>query len=249
MNKENIDLFGQFARITELLHRHQHWSHRRHGPAGDPHRGQGRVMALLKVQPEISQKDLSYLLDIRPQSLGELLAKLERGGFIERTPSETDRRGMDIKLTEAGKQAAERPAVGDDIFACLNANEQATLSDYLAKIIEELEQALAGRDEDTECDRHGHGRHGSRYHGHHPERFPGMDHRPPHFDGRFGHGEHRHGDYCGHHDEEGDFDRDRERCHGRGHHRDCEDETHHARPGDPAPGRCKPEWEEEKENS
>jgi hypothetical protein len=33
-------------------------------------------LKLLKMQPEITQKDLSDLLDMRPQSLGTLLKKL-----------------------------------------------------------------------------------------------------------------------------------------------------------------------------
>ena len=102
MTEYNLDLLAKLSRIGELLHRYSHRNHRMHGPAGDPHRGQGRVMALLKMRPEISQKELAYLLDIRPQSLGELLAKLERNGYIERSASEEDRRGMNIRLTEAG---------------------------------------------------------------------------------------------------------------------------------------------------
>lgn len=33
------------------------------------HIGQGRVLAILKLKPEISQRDLSYLLDMSKQSL------------------------------------------------------------------------------------------------------------------------------------------------------------------------------------
>ena len=58
---------------------------------------------MLKLKPEISQKELSDLLDMRPQSLGELLGKLERNGYITRTPSERDQRVLIIRLTDAGK--------------------------------------------------------------------------------------------------------------------------------------------------
>ena len=44
---------------------------------------------------------------MRPQSLGELLSKLEKNGYILRTPSETDRRVMNIKLTDEGIKATE----------------------------------------------------------------------------------------------------------------------------------------------
>lgn len=42
----------------------------------------------------------------RSQSLGELLAKLERSGYITRSPSEADRRVIGIHLTDAGKKAS-----------------------------------------------------------------------------------------------------------------------------------------------
>jgi DNA-binding MarR family transcriptional regulator len=126
-----------------LRRRHQH-HHRRHGPTGDPHRGQGRILALLKLKPEISQKELSAILDIRSQSLGQLLAKLERRAYITRTPSPADRRVMAIHLTEAGQNASyqnqERPLDTDAVLACLNAEEQAALQDYLSRMITVLEQ-------------------------------------------------------------------------------------------------------------
>ena len=72
-DEENYDLTEQFTRIEWLLHRYHQQNHTHYGPMGDPRKGQGRVLAVLKLQPEISQKDLLYLLDMRPQSLGELL--------------------------------------------------------------------------------------------------------------------------------------------------------------------------------
>lgn len=51
-------------------------------------------------QAEIrSFADLSYLLGIRQQSLN----KLEKSGYVERRPSEADRRVMVVHLTEKGK--------------------------------------------------------------------------------------------------------------------------------------------------
>ncbi|MDQ7092330.1 MarR family transcriptional regulator [Desulfosporosinus sp. PR] len=150
MNNSDFDLFGQFVRLEWLLHRYHQHNHRHHGPLGDPHRGQGRVLALLKLKPEISQKELSEILDIRSQSLGELLAKLERNGYITRTPSPTDRRVMNVHLTEAGRESSaqkEQHADIEALFDCLNEEEQATLSDYLSRIILALEQQYAGEPE------------------------------------------------------------------------------------------------------
>lgn len=156
---ENIaNLIEQFTRVEWLLHRYHQLNHTHHGPMGDPTRGQGRVLAILKLKPEISQKDLSYLLDMTPQSLGEFLSKLEKNGYITRTPSETDRRVMMIKLTEAGSEATDQEFSFDKLFDCLSEEEQNNLSDYLARIINKLEAELAEKraqnDGESGFDRH-----------------------------------------------------------------------------------------------
>jgi DNA-binding MarR family transcriptional regulator len=100
------------------------------------------------MQPEISQKDISYLLDMRNQSLSELLTKLEKAGLINRTQSETDRRVMNIKLTKEGEDAANQAEQGKQdygqIFDCLGEEERKNLSEYLARIITELEKQMGG---------------------------------------------------------------------------------------------------------
>ena len=138
-------LLNQLYRLEWLLRRKEFEHYRGSGPWSSPHRGQGRVLALLKLHPEISQKDLGAILDIRTQSLGELLAKLEKQGLIEREPSEEDKRVMTVRLTEAGKAAGEKQPDLDesDTFAsCLSEEERTTLSGFLRRIIESLEEEL-----------------------------------------------------------------------------------------------------------
>jgi DNA-binding MarR family transcriptional regulator len=181
MNNDKPDLFEQFSRMQWLLHRYHQQNHRDHGPMGDPHRGQGRVLALLKLKPEISQKELSDILDIRAQSLGELLSKLERSGYITRTPSTADRRVMDIRLTDAGMAASgkeEQQPCAEALFGCLNEEEQAALGDYLGRIIAALEQQYS--DGEPEGDFRGHPHFGGRGFGGHFQ----TDDGHPHFDGR-----------------------------------------------------------------
>lgn len=112
------------------------------GRGMDPMRGQGRVLTLLRLHPEISQKELSYLLDMRPQSLSELLAKLEKRGYITRTPSLEDKRAAIISLTDAGRETeqAAQSDRSDPVFDCLSEEEQAKLSEYLDKLISALEE-------------------------------------------------------------------------------------------------------------
>ena len=67
-------------------------------------------------------RELAYLLDIRQQSLNELLTKLEAQGLIERTPSE----GLNV----------------------LSDDEATTLAALLDKVIASLEEELGLEDDD-----------------------------------------------------------------------------------------------------
>ena len=48
-------LFGKLMRLQWLMHRYHQQKHREYGPMGNPHRGQGRILTLLKMQSEICQ--------------------------------------------------------------------------------------------------------------------------------------------------------------------------------------------------
>jgi DNA-binding MarR family transcriptional regulator len=142
---QDVSLFDLLFRLEWLLRRRQVQHLRGRSPVAAPHQGQGRVLALLKLKPELSQKELSTILDIRSQSLGELLGKLERQGLVTRTPSEEDRRSVIVRLTEAGKTASENQEDLPDpegMFDCLNADEQDRFADYLKRIIAALEAEL-----------------------------------------------------------------------------------------------------------
>ncbi|OZB96015.1 MarR family winged helix-turn-helix transcriptional regulator [Paenibacillus sp. XY044] len=162
MNENNTSLMEQIFQFMKLLRRYQFHVRGDQDHFGDPHRGQGRVLALLKIKPEITQKELTYVLNMRNQSLGELLTKLERNGLITRAPSEDDRRVMNVKLTEAGAKAADqleqRQQDENKLFDCLNEEEQAKLSEYMNRLIDQMEQQLGG-DAGSGDFWGGHGRH------------------------------------------------------------------------------------------
>ncbi|HMM20561.1 MAG TPA: MarR family transcriptional regulator [Selenomonadales bacterium] len=157
MENVNRSLTERFIMLSRLLMQKHHQMGANHHH--DPYRGQGRILSLLKMQPEMSQRELSYLLGIRPQSMGELLTKLEQSGYITRTPSADDRRAMDIQLTAEGAAAAasmgQRRAqelAADEMFQCLNKEEQEVLAGYLDRIIDTLKETLAG--EPMDCPEH-----------------------------------------------------------------------------------------------
>ncbi|MEA4894872.1 MAG: MarR family transcriptional regulator [Oscillospiraceae bacterium] len=154
MSGNESGLLEKFNAVSKLLSRYQLWQYRKFGPSGDPHRGQGRVLAILKLQPEISQKELGYLLDMRNQSLGELLVKLEKSGAITREPAEEDRRSMNIRLTEYGAKLGghRKPDDIGRVFDCLSTGEQEKLSEILDRLSAEL-AAILGPDESAEDDK------------------------------------------------------------------------------------------------
>lgn len=145
--ENNTNIMELFSKAAMLMHRYQYHGGRERGIFQNPHRGQGRILSVLKMQPEISQKELSYLLDMSNQSLSELLSKLEKSGFVTRTQSETDRRVMNVKLTESGmdaaKQTEQQKLDGEEFFDCLTEEERGNIVHCLNKIINEFENKMA----------------------------------------------------------------------------------------------------------
>jgi DNA-binding MarR family transcriptional regulator len=152
MSEERIEVLRRFMRLQRLLHRYQIQDFMSFGPWGNPQRGQGRVLSILKMKPEISQKELSYLLDMSKQALAELLEKLEKSGYITREVSEEDRRSFNIKLTAEGAAVAgsmdDTPPELTKVFDGFSDEEVANLGIYLKRMIDRLENQFAGDDED-----------------------------------------------------------------------------------------------------
>jgi DNA-binding MarR family transcriptional regulator len=170
IDEQNDELIELFFKLHLLLHRYHTFNLKRFGPLGNPHLGQGRVLSFLKhVHPHINQKELSHLLHMRTQSLGEILGKLERSGHIIRTPSETDRREMLISLTDVGAamnaSIKQREEELNSIFDCVTEEDKKYLQDLLKRIISSLEEKLKESPVEPECDAHH--EHGSNPHGEH----------------------------------------------------------------------------------
>lgn len=141
-------LHERFRRLQRLTRR-RHMAAHHGGPFADTTRGRGRVLAALRMQSPIPTRELAFLLDIRQQSLNELLKKLEADGLVERRPSEEDRRVMVVHLTQAGRGTPLGGAHADYLNV-LTDEEAATLAGLLDKVIDSLEAQL-GTDADAEC--------------------------------------------------------------------------------------------------
>lgn len=191
MSEIKTAITEQLQQLQMLMHRIAFQAFMGGGKAYNPHRGQGRILAILKMKPEISQKELTYLLGMSKQSIAELLVKLEKSGYITRQPSEEDKRIMNIKLTEEGMKTAEdvddNTPETEKVLDCLNEEELTTFSEYLARIIKRYEEQFP--DENFEQRRKSlqefmsHFGHGHRFGGF---RGPGMRHHGGHRKGFFG---------------------------------------------------------------
>ena len=141
----NEPLDRKIGRMEMLIHRYYEADAHRNGGFGDPLRGQGRVLALLAAKPSTTQRELSYLLDMRQQSLSELLAKLEEKGFVTREKSAEDGRVTVVQLTEEGAQAAPSPEqmqMRPDALECLSDEERAQLEALTDKVCASVEEKL-----------------------------------------------------------------------------------------------------------
>lgn len=181
-------LLEQVRNCTNLIHRLMHSEHHAVRPSAEEAnigRGQGLVLRILAEEDGLTQSEITEKLDIRPSSLGELVTKLERNGYVERRQNENDKRVINVFLTEKGRETESkfvnpRRAAAKLWFADLSEEEQAELSGLLEKTIASMEAALA-KNGDTEPepgpgfpdDFHRHGPHCP--HGH-PDR-PEEEHR------------------------------------------------------------------------
>lgn len=145
-NRELFHKFGHFARLAHTWSAHQH-GHKRGGPGRNlgTTRGQGRILAALKLKDGIATRELAYVLGIRVPSLNEALAKLEKSGHITRDADPRDRRVQLITLTDSGRKVADQLGQYEthtNIFEVLTAQERTNLSEYLDKLIARLHQEL-----------------------------------------------------------------------------------------------------------
>ena len=148
------ELYKKLGHIGRLTHLWAAQQRERTGPRRiDTTRGQGRILAALKLKDGIATRELAYVLGIRVPSLNEALSKLENAGYIVREPDPRDRRVQLITLTDSGRaltnHMGEGEPEGDNIFEVLTEQERANLNDYLDRLIVRMHEDLP----DLEADR------------------------------------------------------------------------------------------------
>lgn len=143
-------LLDTFLETYRLMHSYSMTWYRKNFNGIDPMQGQGRILSKLRRMHSINQRDLQTSLDIRPQSLGELLQKLETNGYIRRYRSPTDKRALIVELTEKGEVFQINRPEYDALFATLNRKEREDLRKSLIKISEQLENLIEKENDDDD---------------------------------------------------------------------------------------------------
>ena len=141
MNDKN-NFIETFLETYHLMHTYNLIWYRKNFGGIDPRQGQGRILSALRRMQSVSQKDLGYILDIRPQSLGDLLQKLEANGYITRHRSPTDKRALIVELTEKGEYFQLQRPDYEALFVDLTDAEKKLLMQAFDKISERLTEQI-----------------------------------------------------------------------------------------------------------
>ena len=147
MDKKN-DLTNIFLETNHLLQRYNILWYGKNFGGLDPRQGQGRILTALRRMNSVSQKELGFILDIRPQSLGELLQKLENNGYIQRKRSMSDKRALIVELTEKGETFQMQKPDYSELFDDLTAEEKKIFKRAMEKIFVQLSEQIQKESED-----------------------------------------------------------------------------------------------------
>ena len=113
----------------------------------------GRLLACTAENPGVSSRELCELLDVRPSSLSEMLARAEADGLLTRAVDEEDRRVQRISLSEKGQRIisdmeAARSLDAQKKTACFTDEEKQQFCALCNKLSEHIERLALDLPED-----------------------------------------------------------------------------------------------------
>ncbi len=105
---------------------------------------EGRLIHVLSEKGSMTTSELMEVLDLRPSSMSELLAKLEEKELITRSQSEDDRRVNIVSVTDKARNirekiAEERAARMAAFTACFTEDEAAEFCRLCNKLSDHIE--------------------------------------------------------------------------------------------------------------
>ena len=104
------------------------------------------VLSVLVRNEGMSSSKLSRRFHVTPQTMGEVIALLERKGLISRSEEAANRRVLRLALTADGRQAVVAAAalvadIESQVFATLSGAERARLQELVGKVVTALRDA------------------------------------------------------------------------------------------------------------
>ena len=147
----------------------------------------GRLLDCAAKNPGVSSRELCEILDLRPSSLSEILARAEADGLVTRAVDEADRRIQRITLSEKGQQLIADMETARDRDAqkkasCFTEEEKVQFIALANKLSEHMERLSLDLPEDRRLPPHPFPPHGPGPHrgpeGEEPD-FPGRPPFPP----------------------------------------------------------------------
>ena len=139
----DIELIKKFVNLNSLLDQFQKGKQRDFTHITYRGRGQNSILKILDNGNTIPQSELVKQLDMRPQSASEMLKKLEKRGLITRHQSETDKRVIDLTITEQGKEMYKQSEDFTPIaLSVLTDEEKQQFASILDKLAVEIQKKL-----------------------------------------------------------------------------------------------------------
>lgn len=139
----DIELIKKFVNLNSLLDQFQKRKQRDFTHITYRGRGQNSILKILADGNTIPQSELVKQLDMRPQSASEMLKKLEKRGLITRHQSKTDKRVIDLTITEQGKQMYKQSEDFTPIaLSALTDEEKQQFANILDKLAVEIQKKL-----------------------------------------------------------------------------------------------------------
>ncbi|MEV0648842.1 MarR family transcriptional regulator [Phytomonospora sp. NPDC050363] len=133
-----MEIFGRVHRVSRLTLQRLEPVYLAYGIG----RAEFDVIASIRRSGEpytLSPKQIAATLMLSSGGLTGRLDKLERNGLVERLPDPNDRRGLRVRLTDAGREAVGKAVaagldVQHEVLDTLTPTEQETLAGLLRKL-------------------------------------------------------------------------------------------------------------------
>ena len=98
------------------------------------------ALSVLRDNPGIEQARIAALIAYDRATIGGVIDRLERKGYVERHTSDQDRRAKSVRLTDLGRRTLEQvspivTALQDDILGGLSETERQQFLQYAQKVL------------------------------------------------------------------------------------------------------------------